>query len=426
MEKREKKGKKIMKIKNIITATVMGALVFGGVSVSAAFPDVPQWAYYSDAVEEVEKQGIFTGDHEGNFAPLRGVTRAEFAVIMCRFMEKDELEQPNEALFSDLPAGHWASPYVATAMKEGILRGFDDGTFRPNDYVTGEQAVKMVVCALGLEENANMAGGYPEGYIKIAKQKSLVEGEITNEEFLRKDAAVLIFNALNYIEKTDFSADGTIPENNVSASKPSGGTSSGGGSSKPSGGGASSSKPDKEEKPEEQKPQQPETEKPEEQQPETDKTPIWDELNLKQEEPDSCTASALTILLRRLYYTNGLDYSHITESELKADDTIWHPDLGLYYDINFEGIRVVKKNFDAETDKVEFFRKQLTKHPEGIIIYDTGALHAVVLTDYRDGVFYATDPATGLYTPLSYVYTMWGENQEEKLENIDAIWILEK
>lgn len=269
----------------------------------------------------------------------------------------------------------------------------------------------MTVCALGFGDEAEKLGSYPDGYIKLAQQKGLTEEKATHEVQLRKDTAVLLYNGLSITENDEKPV----------ISKPSGGSSSGNSTNRPS-------KPDKDEKPETKPPQQqkPETENSGGTTPETDKTHIWAELNLKQEEPDSCTACALTILLRRLYYTNGQDFSHITESRLKADETIWHPDMGLYYEIDFDGVRVVKKFLDGETDKVEFFKNQLLKHPEGIIIYDTDAVHAVVLTDYRDGMFYATDPATGRYTPIADVFTMWGTTWEEKLENVDAIWVVEK
>ncbi len=414
-----------MNNKKIISCVVAVAVACGGVSVSAAFPDVPEWAYYSEAVTETAKQGLFTGDHQGNFNPGKEVTRAEFAVLMHRFSGERETAKPKEIIFSDVTQDHWSAEYVASAVEKGILHGYDDGTFRPDEPVTEVQAVKMTVCALGYGDEAEELGNYPEGYIKLAHQKGLTEEKATDENQLRQDTAVLLYNGLNLTE-----------EEPPVVSGPSGGGSSSGG-----GGGNKPSKPDKEEKPEPEGPEesqpeqpemeqpeaeQPEAEQPETEQPETEEAPSWEGLNLKQEESDSCTASALTMLLRRLYYTNGQDFSHITESSLKADETIWHPDLGLYYEINFEGVRVVKRFFENYTDKVHYFKEQLLKHPEGMIIYSTGAVHAVVLTDYRNGIFYATDPATGLYTPLSDVFTMWGVTQEEKLENIDAIWIVER
>ena len=280
----------------------------------------------------------------------------------------------------------------------------------------------MVVCALGLEDEAK--GIYPEGYVEVACKKGLISENVTDKGLLRKDAAVLIYNAVKLTE-----------EDREEYSKPS------------SGGGGSVSRPSKPSKPKDEPPaEDEETDAPSEtpeteeeipgedsdipvtgpEKPKDEKIPFGEGLNLKQEESDSCTASALTILLRRLYYTNGIDYSHITESALKADEKIWHTELGLYNEIEFDGFCILKKFFDEHTDKVEFFRSQLARHPEGIIIYDTGSWHAVVLTDYRDGIFYATDPATGWYTPLADVFTMKGETQEDKLAAIDAIWILER
>lgn len=377
------------KVKKIISLLTIGTTFFSATAY-ADFSDIPKNAVYGNAIHETASLGIFTGDQNGNFNPENAVTRAEFAVLICRFLNVDKLESMRENTFSDLSAEHWAADYIATAMKKGILQGFDDRTYRPGGEVSKEQAVKMVICAIGLKKDAEKLGTYPEGYMKLAESKGLLEGIESDGEFLRKDSAVLIYNALN-LKKNDK----TLSESEA-VYPPSSGNED---TSKENGGVLSD---------------------------EVEKVNLGEGLNLKQEESDTCTACALTMLLRRLYCTNGVDYSHITETALKQKETVWHTELGLYNEIEFEGFKISKKHFDEQINKVDFFENSLAKHPEGIIIYNTETRHAVVLADCRDGVFYATDPATGMYTPLSEVFTMSGETQEEKLEKISSIWILEK
>ncbi len=415
-------------LRRVAAGLIMGSVLLSGTSF-AAFPDVPENAYYAEAVDETKKRGFFQGDHEGNFNPDSEITRAEFAVLMCR-LSKTNVDEAALSVFTDMSNEHWANGYIAAATEAGILKGFEDGTFRPSEAVTGEQAVKMVVCALGFGEEAEKLGAYPKGYIALATEKGLVQTEVNSEGFLRKDSAMLIYNAVKLMEESPEETPET-----VTPSRPVGGGSSKPG--RPSTGDSeqtdkeeNSQLPEKEEVPEEEPENQPEfeeAEKPEaDEKEEIEKIPFGEGLNLKQEEGDSCTAAALTMLLRRLYYTNGADYSHITEAALKNNEKVWLPEVGLYNEIEFEGFRINKKFFEEETDKVAWFKEVLPMHPEGIIIYDTDMWHAVVLTDYRDGVFYASDPATGLYTSLERVTTISGETEAEKLNQIDAIWIFEK
>lgn len=76
--------------------------------------------------------------------------------------------------FSDVASDHWAAKDIAFAKGLGIVSGFGDSTFRPDDQVTYEQAVKMVVSAAGYGFMAEVQGGYPMGYIAIASKNKML------------------------------------------------------------------------------------------------------------------------------------------------------------------------------------------------------------------------------------------------------------
>lgn len=142
---------------------------------AASFPDVDSNADYAAAVANVSEYGIIIGDAKGNFNPNQIVSRAEMATIICRMLGKTEGLQTSDT-FTDVPADHWANAYVAKAAELGVVGGYGNGKFGPSDPVTYEQAVTMVIRAMGEDSAAAKAGGYPAGYLQTAEDRFLLEG----------------------------------------------------------------------------------------------------------------------------------------------------------------------------------------------------------------------------------------------------------
>ena len=184
------------KAKRVIAGALMLALLVTGVS-ATSFPDVDENAAYAEAVEYVSEAGIMEGKNCGNFDPEGPVTRAEMAAIICRMLYETE-NLPSEERFSDVPVSHWANGYVSKVAELGIVNGYGDGNFGPGDTVSYEQAVTMIVRAVGLEEVAAEAGGYPEGYLEVAKDMGLLEGinAAVGTDFKRCQVAVLVHNVI--------------------------------------------------------------------------------------------------------------------------------------------------------------------------------------------------------------------------------------
>ena len=143
----------------------------------SVFPDVADDADYAWAAKLTNEMGIFTGDENGNFNPGQGITRAQCAAVVCRLLgaEADAKGMTTDA-FTDVPSSHWASSYIAWAYDRGIINGYGNGKFGPSDTVTYEQAVKMLMCAIGYGDLAVKAGGYPNGYISVAGEHGFLEG----------------------------------------------------------------------------------------------------------------------------------------------------------------------------------------------------------------------------------------------------------
>jgi hypothetical protein len=78
--------------------------------------------------------------------------------------------------FPDVTADHWASGYINVAVDVGIIVGYPDGTFLPENQVTFAEAIKMIVAGLGYTPKAEALGGYPGGYIAVAAEEEITEG----------------------------------------------------------------------------------------------------------------------------------------------------------------------------------------------------------------------------------------------------------
>ncbi|MGG1556263.1 S-layer homology domain-containing protein [Paenibacillus ferrarius] len=109
------------------------------------FSDVAKhWA--KDAVNNMGSRMIIEGADNGLFNPDLDITRAEFAAILVRGLGL-KLDG-GTAPFSDVKAQEWYSSAVSTAYGYSLIAGFEDGTFRPNDRVTREQAMVMITQAM--------------------------------------------------------------------------------------------------------------------------------------------------------------------------------------------------------------------------------------------------------------------------------------
>lgn len=215
------------KTKRIISSIVIMAMMLTmalPVMATNTFSDVPLTHQYYKAITNLTSEGILNGMGDGTFAPEGPVTRAQFTKIICYALSVGSLtySEQERAVFTDLDPNHWAANNIITAYKQGIINGMGDGTFAPEAGVQYEQAVKMVVCALGYsQERAEAAGGYPGGYMSIANQAKLLKG-ITDAKMYqvmnRGSVAQLIDNMLDADQIQDGQPSGSIRED-VSLSK---------------------------------------------------------------------------------------------------------------------------------------------------------------------------------------------------------------
>jgi len=114
------------------------------------FPDVPKDAWYAPYVKVAKDNGIIGGYPDGYFYPSQNVDRASALKILVVASGLDYAG--STANFTDVMQDDWFAEYVGFAQENGIVGGYGDGAFRPGDYVTRAEAVKMAVKLLDLKQ----------------------------------------------------------------------------------------------------------------------------------------------------------------------------------------------------------------------------------------------------------------------------------
>lgn len=110
-------------------------------SVSDIFVDVAPDAWYTDAVQYAYDHGLMTGTSATTFAPNATTTRAMIVSILAR---QENVTSAEDAGFTDVDENDWFATAVNWAAREGIVAGFEDDSFRPNEAITREQLAAIL------------------------------------------------------------------------------------------------------------------------------------------------------------------------------------------------------------------------------------------------------------------------------------------
>ena len=147
-------------LKRMLSLAVAAMMLIGMMVIGAGAADVYEDFTDKDEIQNKEAVatmvtlGVFEGKNDGSyFDPTGTVTRAEMAKIVAVSLSGgvDPVtgSGSNTVKFSDVPTTHWAYKYISFCVQQNIIAGRGDGTFGPEDPVTGSQAAKMFLCALG-------------------------------------------------------------------------------------------------------------------------------------------------------------------------------------------------------------------------------------------------------------------------------------
>ena len=111
------------------------------------------WTWAGDYIYDCYEAGIINGYEDGTYLPDNELTRAEAAKIIALTFGLSSTA--TESTFSDVSDTHWALKYIEACVEAGIINGYTDGTFLPGQNVTRAEMAKMIAAACGLSADAS-------------------------------------------------------------------------------------------------------------------------------------------------------------------------------------------------------------------------------------------------------------------------------
>lgn len=157
--------------------------------------DVPE-----GALELLSELEIMEGDPDGNLRLDDPVTRAEFTklAVASSPYRNSVAKSLSISPFPDVTYRHWAAPYVRVGITNGLVSGYPDATFRPDDGVLLEEGITIMLRVLGYTDN-DFGVSWPYGQLGLAQNLDMTDdvdcsvGEVMN----RRQVAQLIYNSLS-------------------------------------------------------------------------------------------------------------------------------------------------------------------------------------------------------------------------------------
>jgi len=149
-------GKQVKKARFALALLLAVVMVLGCVPVAFAkgsFSDVADDHWAAQRISRMVDDGIIKGYDDGTFRPEEVVTREEFAALVVRALGLT-LVNPAAPTFSDVPKTAWSYMEVETAAKQGYIKGYGGGLFGPQDLIKRADLALMLIRVLGLEGEA--------------------------------------------------------------------------------------------------------------------------------------------------------------------------------------------------------------------------------------------------------------------------------
>ena len=177
------------------------------VLVDERFSDVAPGAWYYDNVMDAAANEYVSGYEDGTFKPGNSVTRAEFASMIAKAMGYDD-SLAGETRFKDVAADQWYAGAITFCADNGIISGYDDGTFQPGKTISRQEVASILKNAFNLTGNTgdlfpddSAIAGWAKENVYAVKHSGLMKGYEEDGTFrpnglmTRAEAASILMNA---------------------------------------------------------------------------------------------------------------------------------------------------------------------------------------------------------------------------------------
>lgn len=159
------------------------------------FTDVKTDNDYAAAVLLLKKNGYIKGYEDGSYKPENTINRAEFTKIVMHDFTSTKTYDCSKQIFKDVSTDekNWYRDYVCKAFNEGIIMGFGDNTFRPDQKITFAEAAKIIIKVKKLSTDG-ATNPWEKEFIDYFKKNKIIPNTIKSQstEITRGDMALLI------------------------------------------------------------------------------------------------------------------------------------------------------------------------------------------------------------------------------------------
>jgi len=164
--------------KKLVSLLLVLSLVLGSFSMVFAAPADVVGTDYEEDVAKLMAIGVLAGYPDGTFKPENTVTRAEFAkmIVVASGLEDAAVLSAGVTQFPDVTADHWAAGYINVATQKKFIEGYPNGNYGAEDDITYAQMFTILIRAIGLGDVVEKDGVWPSNYLAKAVQLELNDG----------------------------------------------------------------------------------------------------------------------------------------------------------------------------------------------------------------------------------------------------------
>src|SRR3989339_878295 len=165
----------------------------------SVFTDISASHNYYPAISWAKNSSVLQGYPDGTFKPDRKVNRAEFLKIVLEAKGVSVATSSTSSGFSDVDENAWYAPYVRYAKEQGIVQGYPNGMFKPEQAVNFAEALKMAYNALGITTN-EIGSDWYERFLQHAKLNSVLftSDARVSEDMNRKDVVWIVWKLMTH------------------------------------------------------------------------------------------------------------------------------------------------------------------------------------------------------------------------------------
>jgi len=192
-------------VKKVLLSVLVITLLMVSVALAAEFTDMNLKSYptrYSDAIEYLSKNEVIKGYPDGTFKPTNSITRAEAVKIIVTAFDLKLKDGNNTTYNFEDVKGKWSEQYVKIGVSNQVIKGYEDGTFKPDNNVTYGELV-AILCRLKEKDVTSEAdGSWYTPYMEAAEELGFFRDYYTNDlvgtsRARRDNVALIVYNALH-------------------------------------------------------------------------------------------------------------------------------------------------------------------------------------------------------------------------------------